>query len=190
VALIGYARVSSTDQSLAIQLEQLRAAGCERIFKEQRSGTTTDKREALAECLEFVREGDVLMITRLDRLARSLQDLVAIGKTLADKRVELRALSQPVDTTTPAGRLFYNMLGAIAEFETDLRRERQAEGIAAAKAKGIYKGSKAKVTREMVEEQRRKGVTAAVDIARALKCSRRSVYRACPDGWGAAPIGG
>lgn len=133
--LIGYARVSSLDQDCAIQEAALRAAGCTRIRSEKRTGTTTEGRTELAALLEDVlRPGDTLVVTRIDRLARSLFDLEKIVRALSEKRVGLKAIEQPVDTTTPAGRAFIQMLGVFAEFETALRRERQLEGIAKAKA--------------------------------------------------------
>jgi DNA invertase Pin-like site-specific DNA recombinase len=141
--LIGYARVSSSGQSLEVQRDQLLAAGCTRIFEEKRSGLSQDGREQLALALDYVRDGDVLIVTRLDRLARSITDLRQIVDRLTVKEVGFRALQQgDLDTSTSNGRLMLNMLGAFAEFEADLRRERQREGIDKAKANGIYKGRK------------------------------------------------
>ena len=141
MATIGYARVSSTGQSLEVQVEQLLAAGCTKIFEEKVSGTSQHGRAQLALALHFVREGDVFLVTRLDRLARSMTDLREIVDRLIAKMVEFKAIQQgALDTSSSGGRLMLNMLGAFAEFESDLRRERQSDGIARAKAEGRYKG--------------------------------------------------
>lgn len=141
MAIIGYGRVSSTGQSLDVQAEQLRAAGCKKIFEEKVSGTSQKGRAQLAIALDYVREGDVFVVTRLDRLARSMSDLRDIIDRLMAKGVEFRAIQQgAIDTSTSGGRLMLNMLAAVAEFETDLRRERQREGIDKAKAAGVYRG--------------------------------------------------
>jgi hypothetical protein len=132
---IGYARVSSLGQSLAIQLERLRHVGCDTIYEEKASGTKDD-RPRLAACLEYVRKGDTLLVTRIDRLARSTQHLCEIAAMLDRKGVALEVIDQRIETATPAGRLHFQMLGAIAEFETALRKERQMEGIARAQRWG------------------------------------------------------
>jgi DNA invertase Pin-like site-specific DNA recombinase len=178
MALIGYARVSSAGQSLDIQREQLLSAGCERVFEEKRSGTSTDGREQLALVLDYVRDGDVLIVTRLDRLARSMIDLRAILDRLSAKQVGFKALQQgAVDTTRSEGRLMLNILASFAEFEVDLRRERQADGIAKAKADGRYKGRKPSVPTDEVRKLHSDGVGPA-EIARRLGIGRASVYRA------------
>lgn len=175
--LVGYARVSSEGQSLAIQLEALGAAGCEKTFSEKRSGTSADGREALADALEFVRDGDTLVVTRLDRLARSMADLYSIIERLTKKGVSFKCLQQSgVDTDTSTGRLMLGILGAVASFETDLRKERQREGIEKAKANGVYKGRKPSVDALTVRSLHSEGVK-PVDIARRLKIGRASVYR-------------
>lgn len=189
MSIIGYARVSSTDQSLAIQLDALEKAGCERIFQEKRSGRSADDRPAWQECVQFLREGDVLVFTRLDRIGRSLVDLATISTELRAKGVEIRCLQQPVDTTTPSGRLMWGLLAVVAEFEVDLKRERQMEGIWAAKAAGRRIGGSApKVSRARVAELKAEGLGASA-IAERLGCDRRTVYRAHPDGWGAQAVG-
>lgn len=178
MALIGYARVSSTGQSLDVQREQLLAAGCTKVFEETRSGTSQDGRERLALAIDYVREGDTLIVTRLDRLARSMTDLRQIIDRLTAKSVEFRALQQgAIDTSTSGGRLMLNMLAAFAEFETDLRRERQREGIDRAKAQGVYKGRKPSVPIDQVIAMHVEGVGPA-EIAKRLQISRASVYRA------------
>src|ERR1700746_3804985 len=138
--LYGYARVSSLDQDVSIQRAALKAAGCEVIRAEKASGTRRDGRTELQVLLDFLRAGDTLVVTRIDRLARSLKDLQDIVHELKAKGIALKATEQPVDTSTAAGKAFLDMLGVFAEFETNHRRERQLEGINAAKAAGVYKG--------------------------------------------------
>ena len=171
-----YARVSSTGQSLEVQLEQLRAAGAEEIFQETRSGTTTEGRDQLEAALRFVRKGDVLLVTRLDRLARSMSDLRRIVDTLSAKGVGLRVLQQPFDTTTSEGRLLLNILGAFAEFETSIRAERQRDGIAKAKAQGKYRGRKASIDPDQIAALKAEGLGATA-IAKKLGIGRASIYR-------------
>ena len=140
---VGYARVSTSSQNLENQIDQLKSTGCEKIFSEKRSGKNEANREQFKTMMDFLREGDVLYITKLDRLARSVIDLHNIAKFLQNKDVNLKVLHQNIDTTSPAGRLLFTMLGAIAEFERDLINERVREGIEAAKKKGIQFGRKA-----------------------------------------------
>jgi DNA invertase Pin-like site-specific DNA recombinase len=176
--LVGYARVSSVGQSLEVQLEALEAAGCEKVFSEKRSGTSREGREALNDALAFVREGDALVVTRLDRLARSAGDLHAIVKMLAEKKVAFRCLQQGgLDTTSSTGKLLLGVLASIAEFEADIRRERQREGIDRAKAAGIYKGRKPTVDAAAVRSLRDEGLGGS-EIAKKLGIGRASVYRA------------
>lgn len=177
--LIGYARTSTADQEagLAAQLRELQAAGCERVFAEQVSSVAPD-REQLALALDFVREGDVLVVTRLDRLARSVAHLVEVAATLTRKRVGFRVLQLGLDTATPTGQLMVNMLAAIAEFERALMLERQREGVAKAKVEGKYKGRKPTARAKHVEAARLKAEgLGATEIARQLGISRASVYR-------------
>lgn len=175
--VIGYARVSTTDQDCSIQEAALRAAGCNIVRSEKKSGTSRDGRTELETVLAFLREGDTLVVTRIDRLARSLYDLEGIVRDLQARGVHLRALEQPVDTSTPAGKAFLQMLGVFAEFETALRRERQMEGIAKAKAAGVYKGRKPSVPADEIKRLKADGVAPA-EIARRLGVGRTSVYRA------------
>jgi DNA invertase Pin-like site-specific DNA recombinase len=175
--VIGYARVSTTDQNLDVQVSALRAAGCDVIRSEKRSGTTTAGREELRTVLDFLRKGDVLMVTRIDRLARSIGDLQDIVRAVRARGAILKATEQPIDTSTAAGKCFLDMLGVFAEFETNLRRERQLEGIAEAKARGVYKGRKATIDPEKVRKMKAEGVRPSA-IAKALKIGRASVYRA------------
>lgn len=148
------------------------------VREEKITGTTTEGRKELAALLEFVRAGDELVVTRIDRLARSLCDLQNILRTLNKKGVSLRATEQPIDTSTAAGKAFLDMLGVFAEFETNLRKERQMEGIAKAKARGVYKGRKA-TAQEKAEQVRALDAedVGASEIARRLDISRASVYR-------------
>lgn len=172
----GYARVSTTDQDLTIQQEALRHAGCTIIRSEKVTGTRLEGRKELATLLEFLQFGDVLVITRLDRLARSMDDLTTIVRQLEAKGVELRATEQPIDTTSPAGKAFFQMLGVFAEFETNLRKERQLEGIAKAKASGVYKGRKPSLDVAAIRQLRAEGMGPA-EIAKRMGVARSSVYR-------------
>jgi DNA invertase Pin-like site-specific DNA recombinase len=172
----GYARVSTIDQDLSVQKQALKAAGCEVIRAEKASGSSRAGREELERLLDFLQEGDVLMVTRIDRLARSIGDLQDIVRHLKAKKVSLKATEQPIDTSTAAGKAFLDMLGVFAEFETNLRRERQLEGVAKAKAEGVYKGRKPSISREEIARLRHQGLGAS-EIARRLRIGRASVYR-------------
>jgi DNA invertase Pin-like site-specific DNA recombinase len=152
MTVIGYARVSTADQDLSIQEAALRAAGCEVIRAEKRSVTTTAGRDELRTVLDFLRLNDTLVVTRIDRLARSIGDLQDIVRTIRQKGAKLKATEQPIDTGTAAGKCFLDMLGVFAEFETNLRRERQLEGIAKAKAAGVYKGRPASIDEARIRE--------------------------------------
>jgi DNA invertase Pin-like site-specific DNA recombinase len=173
----GYARCSSSTQDLTIQIEALTKAGCETIRQEKVSGTSVQGRDELNTLLEFLREGDELVITRIDRLARSIRDLQNIVYDLDKKGVVLSATDQPIQTDTAAGKCFLDMLGCFAEFETNLRKERQMEGIAKAKERGVYKGRKPSVNVERVRELNDSGMGASA-IAKELGIGRASVYRA------------
>jgi len=173
----GYARVSTIDQDLSIQNAALTAAGCELVRAEKVSGTSRAGRDELELLMQFMREGDELVVTRIDRLARSIGDLQDIVRALKAKGVALRALEQPIDTSTAAGKCFLDMLGVFAEFETNLRKERQLEGIAKAKAAGVYKGRKPSIPVDEVKALRAAG-RGATEIAEELGISRKSVYRA------------
>jgi DNA invertase Pin-like site-specific DNA recombinase len=177
MTVIGYARVSTTDQNLEIQEAALRSAGCDLIRSEKRSGATTAGRTELQTVLDFLRKGDVLMVTRIDRLARSIGDLQDIVRAVRAKGAALKATEQPIDTGTAAGKAFLDMLGVFAEFETNLRKERQLEGIADAKARGVYKGRKPSIDPAKVKYMKAKGMGPSA-IAKALKIGRASVYRA------------
>lgn len=177
MAIYGYARVSTADQDLTIQREALKAAGCQMIREEKISGTSRQGREELRVLLEFLRDGDTLVVTRLDRLARSMDDLSNIARELQAKGVALKATEQPVDTSTAAGKAFFQMLGVFAEFETNLRKERQMEGIAKAKAEGVYTGRKPSIDVDEVRRLRDVEGIGATEIANRLGIARTSVYR-------------
>jgi DNA invertase Pin-like site-specific DNA recombinase len=173
----GYARVSTSGQDLQIQIDSLNNVGCETIRSEKVSGTSTEGRDELNTLLEFLRSGDELVITRIDRLARSMRDLQNIVYDLTQKGVTLSATEQPINTNTPEGKCFLDMLGVFAEFETNLRKERQMEGIQKAKEKGVYMGRKPSVDVEAVRELKAKGMGGS-KIAKELGIGRASVYRA------------
>lgn len=180
--LIGYARVSSKRQNIALQIDALTRAGVstEHLYQEKVSGTKRDGRTELEALLSRgVRRGDKLVITRLDRLARSMRDLQNIAHALKEKEVDLFVTEQAIDTSTAEGRLFFNMLGSIAEFETELRKARQREGIDAALAKGDgspFKGRPATIDADEVTALRQQGKTPTA-IAKELGIARSSVYR-------------
>lgn len=175
--IVGYARVSTVDQHLDIQEQRLVDAGAEKLFSEKMSGTKADNRDRLKDCLDFVREGDVLVVTRLDRIARSSHDLHVIIKGLEAKGVGFRCTEQAgVDTTTSQGKLLIGMLGAVAEFENNLRRERQRDGIEKAKRQGRYKGGKARIDPHRVKQMLSEGMK-PTEVANALGINRASVYR-------------
>jgi DNA invertase Pin-like site-specific DNA recombinase len=174
--LFGYARVSTTDQDLALQREALKLAGVGVIFEEKASGTKRDGRTELQRVLSILREGDALVVTRLDRLGRSMRDLANIAHEIEQAGAHLKVIEQSVDTSSAAGRAFFGMLAVFAAFETDVRRERQLEGIAKAKRQGLYKGGKPRLDRQRVQELVAGGARPAA-IARELGMARSSVYR-------------
>ena len=173
---VAYIRVSSSSQSLDVQREAVQKENVDKIFEEKVSGTSTQGRDKLREMLEFVREGDSVYITRTDRLARSILDLQLIVKELTDKGVSLVATEQPISTKDATSKCFLDMLGVFAEFETNIRKERQLEGIAKAKAKGVYKGGKAKISVDEIIRLREEGLGATA-IAKKMNIHRDSVYR-------------
>ena len=173
---VAYLRVSSTSQSLEVQRDAVSKLNVQKIFEEKVSGTSTQGRDKLRECLDFVREGDELVITRIDRLARSVLDLQLIIKELTEKGVELTATEQPISTKDATSKCFLDMLGVFAELETNLRKERQLEGIAKAKEKGVYKGGRTKIDVEQVKKLKGEGLGATA-IAKRMGIHRDSVYR-------------
>ncbi len=172
----GYARVSTGDQDLTIQREALLRAGCKLVREEKRSGTKLEGRAELDLLMKFMNSGDTLMVTKIDRLARSLRDLQNIVHDLEQRGIALKDTDQPIDTSTAAGKAFLGMLGVFAEFETNIRRERQMEGVKKAKAEGAYKGRKPSIDREKLAALRGQGLN-PTQIAKAMKIDRTSVYR-------------
>jgi DNA invertase Pin-like site-specific DNA recombinase len=176
--IIGYARTSTTDQiaGLEAQLRELQLAGCAKIFKEQASSVET--RIQLESAIEFIREGDTLVVTKLDRLARSVSDLMKIIKELENKKVGLRILNLGMDTTTPTGKLMLTILGGVAQFEREIMLERQREGISKARAEGKYKGRKS--IQPDIKQNVIKRVASGeskVEVARKLGIGEATVYR-------------
>ena len=176
----GYARCSTQSQDLEIQRNALLSAGCEVVREEKVSGTSLKGRSELNTLLEFLRKGDELVVTRIDRLARSMRDLQNIVYELTEKGVHLSATEQSINTSTPEGKCFLDMLGVFAEFETRLRHERQMEGIKKAKEKGVYKGRKQTLDVAKIKELASEGLI-KTEIAKRLGIGRASVYRALND---------
>lgn len=176
-AKIGYARTSTTDHNLDGQITALKEAGCGMVRTEQKSGTTLSGRPELKTILDFIHPGETLVVTRIDRLARSLSDLQVIVAALKDKGAHLAATEQPVDTSNATGKAFFDMLGVFAEFETNLRRERQAEGIVAAKHRGAYRGRTPKIDMSAIQAKLTEGLS-PTKIARSMGVSRGTVYKA------------
>lgn len=176
---IGYARVSSTGQSLEVQLEKLNQAKCDRIYQEKRSGRTANRPEFQG-CMNYLREGDTLIVTRLDRLARSVVHLAQLANRFQNEQIDLLVLDQKIDTSTSTGRLMFNMLACIAEFENDLRTERQAEGIAKAREQGIRFGRPPKVTatKQQAIYERKQAGASINQITREFDLGEATVYRA------------
>jgi len=180
---VGYARVSTSSQNLENQIDQLKSVGCKKIFFEKRSGKNKSDREQFKNMMDFVREGDVLYITKLDRLARSVIDLHNIAKFLQNKDVNLKVLHQNIDTTSPTGRLLFTMLGAIAEFERDLINECVKEGIESAKKKGVQFGRRAILStkeKNVIYKQHKKGRSVAL-LSKLFHVARNTIYRAIKD---------
>ncbi len=176
--IVGYARTSTVDQiaGFEVQIEELKTAGCEKLFSEQVSSVVI--RTQLESALDFVREGDVFVVTKLDRLARSIADLMTILQTLERKKVGVRILNLGMDTETPTGKLMLTVLGAVAQFEREMMLERQREGVVKAKAAGKYKGRKpiASDRRQNVVRLAAEGATKA-NIASRLGIGEATVYR-------------
>lgn len=173
VALIGYARVSTGDQKLALQHDALNAAGCERIFDDHASGAKTD-RPGLAEALAYLRAGDTLVVWKLDRLGRSLSHLLAIVTSLKEKQVAFRSLTENLDTTTPSGEFLFQVFGALAQYERALIQERVVAGLAAARKRGRIGGRPQAITGEKLE-----AIVAALDggMSKAAVCRNFGVKR-------------
>ena len=188
--LIGYARISTLEQSLDLQIDALKKAGCEKIFSDTISGSKA-KRPGLDECLEYARSGDTIAVWKLDRLGRNLKHLIETVQALEDRGVGFKSLQENIDTTTPGGKLIFHVFGALAEFERDLIRERTLAGLAAARARGRIGGRKpalkAKKREVALALYRDKGVSIA-EICRTLKISRTTFYRSLGLKKGDAPL--
>ncbi len=177
--LIGYARVSTSDQDTAIQVTALKAAGCERIYREKASGGRWDRPE-LHRLLDQLRKGDVVIVWRLDRLSRSLRDVLIIMERLAEVKAGFRSLTETIDTTTPAGRMMMQMVGAFAEFERAMLRERTKAGLDAARQDGRIGGRRPKLTPQQQAEIKRmvsKGDKTAADAARLFRVHPATISR-------------
>jgi DNA invertase Pin-like site-specific DNA recombinase len=182
--LLGYARVSTDQQDHALQLDALRTAGCDKVFVETGSGTRTDRPE-LAKVLEQARQDDVLVIWRLDRLARSLRHLIDIADDLNRRGVALKSITESIDTTTPSGRFMFNILGALSSMEREIIVERTRAGLIAAAARGRIGGRppamdaiKVRAARAMLAS----GTMTASEVARQIGCSPSTLYRHVPGG--------
>jgi DNA invertase Pin-like site-specific DNA recombinase len=177
--LIGYARVSTDDQNARLQIDALEAAGCVKVFTDTASGSVANRPE-LGRMLDQLRPGDIVVVWRLDRLGRSLKNLIALVEDLAEKGVGFRSLSESINTTTANGKLFFSIMGALAEFERDLVRERTLAGLAAARARGrvggrppVMTADKVKVARQMYDSKQH----TVESIAKTLGVSRKTIYR-------------
>lgn len=181
---IGYARVSTGEQTLDLQRDALNAAGCGTIYEETASGAKSE-RPVLAEVLSYLREGDTLVVWRLDRLGRSLKHLIEVVAQLAERGIGFKSLTEQIDTTTPGGKLIFHVFGALAEFERDLIRERTQAGLAAARARGRLGGRPKKLRDPKQLELARTlyagGQTDVDTICRTLGISRATLYRALKD---------
>lgn len=184
---IGYARCSVSSQDHALQLDALRAAGCEKVFVETASGSRTDRPE-LAKALEMARQGDVLTVWRLDRLGRSLRHLIEIAETLERQGVGLHSLTEQIDTTTPSGRFMFAILAALSSMEREVLIQRTKAGLAAAAARGrrggrppVLDDAKLRAARAMLAS----GALTTTEIARQLGCAPSTLYRHLPGGRGA-----
>ncbi|WP_025898205.1 recombinase family protein [Sneathiella glossodoripedis] len=174
---IGYARTSTLDQlaGFEAQVKELEALGIDKVFKEQVSATS--KRPELERALDYLRDGDTLVVTKLDRLARSVKHLGEIVELIESKEAHLRILNLGIDTSEPTGKLVLNLLGSVAQFEREMMLERQREGIAKAQAEGKYKGRPAKIDKEMIIQRHANGESPTA-IAKEMGVSRTAVYRA------------
>jgi DNA invertase Pin-like site-specific DNA recombinase len=179
---IGYARISTADQSLDLQVDALKAAGCEKIFQDVASGAK-DERKGLADAIEFARAGDVLTVWKLDRLGRSLKHLIETVNQLHKKGVGFASVQENIDTTTPGGKLIFHVFGALAEFERELIRERTHAGLKAARARGRTGGRKQKLTPKQIEMAKAMVSDPSISIGsicETLKISKPTLYRYVP----------
>ena len=182
--LLGYARISTDQQDHALQLDALRAAGCEKVFVETGSGTRTDRPE-LAKALEQIRQDDALVVWRLDRLARSLRHLIDIADDLNRRGVALKSITENIDTTTPSGRFMFNILGALSSMEREIIVERTRAGLIAAAARGRRGGRPAALDESKIRAAKAmlaSGSMSAIEVAQQLGCAPSTLYRYVPGG--------
>jgi len=182
--LLGYARVSTDGQDHTLQIDALRAAGCDKVIVETASGTRTDRPE-LAKALEQVRQGDVLVIWRLDRLARSLRHLIDIADDLNGRGIALKSITESIDTTTPSGRFMFNILGALSSMEREIIVERTRAGLQAAAKRGRRGGRPAALDDAKIRAARAmlaSGNMSAIEVAQQLGCAPSTLYRHLPGG--------
>ena len=182
--LLGYARVSTDQQDHALQLDALRAAGCDKLFVETASGIRTDRPE-LGKALEQARQGDVLVVWRLDRLARSLRHLIDIADDLNRRGVALKSITESIDTTTPSGRFMFNILGALSSMEREIIVERTRAGLIAAAARGRRGGRPAALDESKIRAAKAmlaSGSMSAIEVAQQLGCAPSTLYRHVPGG--------
>ncbi len=179
---IGYARISTADQNLDLQADALKTFGCEKIFQDIASGAK-DERKGLADAVEFARDGDILIVWKLDRLGRSLKHLIETVNRLHEKGVGFASVQESIDTTTSGGKLIFHVFGALAEFERELIRERTQAGLKAARARGRKGGRKEKLTPQQVEMARAMvndpGISIGA-ICKIFKISKPTLYRYVP----------
>ncbi len=186
-SLVGYPRVSTVDQNPELQHDALMAAGCSRVFTDKASGVASD-RPQLAAALDYLREGDSLVVWRLDRLGRSLKHLLEVVSALDERDVGFQSLHESIDTTTSTGKLVFHIVGALAEFERDLIKDRTTAGLAAARARGRVGGRKPVLTAQQIQvalKMYAAGDSTVADIAKVLRVSRATIYRQLP---GRAPV--
>lgn len=180
--LVGYARVSTQDQNLDLQIDALKAAGCEKIFIEKASGAQRDRPELQA-AIEYARSGDTLVVWKLDRLARSIKQLIETIEGLGRRSIGFRSLTEAIDTTTAGGRLIFHIFGALAEFERAIIKERTRAGLDAAKARGRVGGRPPKLSEEDIKVAKAlladEGITSS-EVAKRLKISVATLYRYLP----------
>lgn len=184
MALVGYCRVSTDTQNVGLQLEALKKAGCERIFQETASGAQRDRPE-LAKALDYLRQGDVLCVWKLDRLARSLRQLLETGEALAERGIGLRSITEALDTSTPGGRMIFHVFGALAQMERELIRERTMAGLENARRMGRKGGRPRAMSDADIAKARAllaaPEITAAA-VAETLGVSEATLYRYLPGG--------
>lgn len=175
-SLFGYARVSTSDQKTDTQIDALKAAGCHMVRSEKISGRSREGRSELEILLEFIRRGDTLAVTKLDRLGRSTRDVLNLVHELSERGASLRVLEPPISTDGPIGKMVLTVLGMVAEMELGFIKERQRAGIEAAKSRGVYKGRPVTLDHAKVVELHRQGL-GPTTIAETLRCSRGAVYK-------------